>query len=114
VTSIPLGCVAARPRAIDVNGLRLHALESGTPGRPPVCLLHGGAAHAHWFDAVTPALGEAWHLLALDQRGHGESAWARPPAYATEDFAGDLLAVLDRLGWDRVTLVGHSNFLHAP
>src|SRR5262249_1528211 len=34
--------------------------------------------------------------------------WAHPPAYATEDFAADLLALLDRLGWAEVTLVGHS------
>ena len=45
---------------------------------------------------------------ALDQRGHGESAWARPPAYATEDFAGDIVGVIDRLGWESAVLVGHS------
>ena len=47
-----------------------------------VLLLHGGAAHAHWFDAVLPALIERFHVVALDQRGHGESTWAAPPAYA--------------------------------
>jgi esterase len=98
----------ARSRTLDVNGLRLHALESGTPGDLPVCLLHGGAAHAHWFDAVTPRLGAGRHLLALDQRGHGESAWASPPAYATEDFVADLAGVLDQLGWARAVVVGHS------
>jgi pimeloyl-ACP methyl ester carboxylesterase len=46
--------------------------------------------------------------VALDQRGHGESAWASPPAYATQDFAGDIVGVLDRLGWEAVVLVGHS------
>jgi len=71
-------------------------------------LLHGGAAHAHWFDrVVTPFIGR-YHLLALDQRGHGESGWPSPPAYATEDFVADLVAVMDRLGWARATLMGHS------
>ncbi|HEV8471361.1 MAG TPA: alpha/beta hydrolase [Methylomirabilota bacterium] len=33
---------------------------------------------------------------------------AAPPAYATEDFAADLAALMDRLRWPRMTLVGHS------
>jgi pimeloyl-ACP methyl ester carboxylesterase len=102
------GCEMARRRTLEVRGLALHALGSGTPGHPGVLLLHGGAAHAHWWDAVTPALADRYHLVALDQRGHGESAWPAPPAYATEDFVADLVAVLDQLGWDRATIVGHS------
>jgi pimeloyl-ACP methyl ester carboxylesterase len=47
-------------------------------------------------------------VIALDQRGHGESEWAKPPAYATENFAADLLGFIDALGLGRVTLVGHS------
>jgi pimeloyl-ACP methyl ester carboxylesterase len=102
------GCETARRRVLDAGGLALHALESGTAGRPGVLLLHGGGAHAHWWDAIAPTLAERYHLLALDQRGHGESAWPSPPAYATEDFVADLVAVLDRLGWDRAAVVGHS------
>lgn len=83
-------------------------LETGEAGAPPLCFLHGGAAHAHWFDAVAPALEARHHVVSLDQRGHGESTWASPPAYATEDFAADLLGVMDALGWERMALVGHS------
>jgi pimeloyl-ACP methyl ester carboxylesterase len=82
----PLGCERARSRGVEVNGLRLHFLESGAAGSPPLCFLHGGAAHAHWFDAVIPAFVDRFHVVSLDQRGHGESAWAEPPAYGTEDF----------------------------
>jgi pimeloyl-ACP methyl ester carboxylesterase len=104
----PLGCELARTRIAEVRGLRLHVLESGRAGAPALCFLHGGAAHAHWFDRVTPALVDRFHVIALDQRGHGESQWAEPPAYATEDFTGDLLAVMDHLGWARMAVVGHS------
>jgi esterase len=103
-----LGCERARPRAETINGLRLHFLESGTVGAPGLCFLHGGAAHAHWFDAVTPAFADRFHVVSLDQRGHGESQWAVPPAYGTEDFAGDLRELMATLGWSRMTLVGHS------
>lgn len=80
----------------------------GRAGPAPLCFLHGGAAHAHWYDLVAPAFADRFHVLALDQRGHGESDWASPPAYATEDFASDLLAMMDALNWRRTTLVGHS------
>jgi pimeloyl-ACP methyl ester carboxylesterase len=104
----PLGCERARRRAETINGLRLHFLESGVTGAPGLCFLHGGAAHAHWFDAVTPAFVDGFHVIALDQRGHGESQWAEPPAYGTEDFAADLRGVMDVLGWRRMAVIGHS------
>jgi esterase len=91
-----------------VGAITLHLLEWGTPARPTVCLLHGGAAHAHWFDLVGPELAGRFHVVSVDQRGHGESEWARPPAYGTEDFGADLLGLLDALGCERVILAGHS------
>lgn len=102
------GCAIATSRFLSVNGLRLHLLEWSAPERPTILFLHGGSAHAHWFDAVVEPLAGRFHLLSLDQRGHGESQWPAPPAYATENFAADILAVLDALGVDRVVLVGHS------
>jgi len=102
------GCEIARKRSVEVNGLRLNFLEWGTSGRPVLCFLHGGSAHAHWFDLVAPAFVDRFHVIALDQRGHGESDWAKPPAYATENFAADLLGVIDALGGRRIALIGHS------
>ena len=101
-------CTAARHRTFHVGPLALHALEWGEAGRPGLCFLHGGAAHAHWFDRVAGAFVDRFHVVALDQRGHGESEWPVPPAYATEDFVADLLGVFDALEWDRVILAGHS------
>jgi pimeloyl-ACP methyl ester carboxylesterase len=103
-----LACEAAEHRVETINGLRLHFLQTGPQDRPPLCFLHGGAAHAHWFDRVIPAFRDRFHVISLDQRGHGESQWATPSAYATEDFTADLRALMDRLGWARMTLVGHS------
>jgi pimeloyl-ACP methyl ester carboxylesterase len=101
-------CQWASPRRVIVNGLRLHALEWARPGAPGLCFLHGGSAHSHWFDRVVAPFAGRYHVIALDQRGHGESDWPDPPAYATEDFVGDLVGVMDALGWRRMTVVGHS------
>lgn len=106
--TVRLGCETARRRSVVVGGLSLSFLEWGEAGRPTLCFLHGGSAHAHWFDVVTPAFTDRFHVIALDQRGHGESEWAKPPAYATENFAADLLGFIDALGLARVTLIGHS------
>lgn len=102
------GCAAARPRRLRVDGLELFALEWGAPRAHGLCFLHGGSAHAHWFDAVAPAFADQFHVISLDQRGHGESQWPDPPAYRTEDFTCDLRGVMDGLGWTRMILVGHS------
>ena len=107
-TTQRFGCESARTRFAVVGGLKLHFLEWGTIDRPTVCFLHGGSAHAHWFDRVTPAFADRYHLIALDQRGHGESQWAEPPAYGTENFASDLIGFFDSLSLERVALVGHS------
>jgi pimeloyl-ACP methyl ester carboxylesterase len=105
---VPLACETSRPRALKVRGLTLHALEWGEPGRPALCFLHGGSAHAHWFDGVVGAFADRYHVLSLDQRGHGASDWAPEQAYATEDFAGDLVGVMENMGWARMTVIGHS------
>ena len=108
VVSGAFACETARSQRVHIGDLELHSLEWGVPATSGVLLLHGGAAHAHWFDAVATSLAHRRHVVALDQRGHGESAWAHPPAYATEDFARDIVDVLDRLGWRSAVLVGHS------
>ena len=46
----------------------------GDPKRTLV-LLHGGAAHAHWWDFVAPELAPYGQVVALDFRGHGGSDW---------------------------------------
>jgi len=105
---VSYGCDRARRRSFEVNGLTLRALEWGEEGRPGLCFLHGGSAHAHWFDGVAPAFAGRRHVISLDQRGHGASEWPAVSAYATPDFVGDLLGVADALGWERLVLAGHS------
>ena len=68
----------SHPRDIVLHhaGLRLHLLDWGKAGAPPLLLLHGGAQTAHSFDEVAPDLCRDHDVLALDQRGHGDSDWA--------------------------------------
>jgi pimeloyl-ACP methyl ester carboxylesterase len=97
---------------IEAGGVRLHYLDYGTDGqagsRPDMLCVHGGAAHGHWFDYVAPGFTPDYHVRALDQRGHGESAWAEPPLYSYERLAADLAEVAEKLDLRDFVLIGHS------
>ena len=93
-------------RTVMLEGLPFHYREAGSPGAPPVVLLHALGLDAHDWDAITLALADQAHVFALDQRGHGESA--RPDNYSFEAMRDDLKAFVDSLSLERFTLIGHS------
>src|SRR5213592_3624605 len=78
-----------------LNGLRFHFLDWGTAGLPPVLLLHGGAQTAHSWDEVAPDLARDHVVLALDQRGHGDTDRAPDGRYRRDDFVADIRTFLD-------------------
>lgn len=95
-------------RFIEANGVRLHYLDYGTAGSTPMLCLHGGAVNAHWFDFVAAGFTASHHVRALDQRGHGDSAWAQPPDYSYERYAADVAKVVKKLDLRDFVMVGHS------
>src|SRR5215831_17472979 len=99
---------APQAQYLDVGGLRLHYLDWGNPTAQPMVLLHGFTGHAHTWDIFAAAMCERFHVLALDQRGHGDSDWAKDGAYRPDDHARDIRAVHDRLGLRAVVLIGLS------
>ncbi len=97
---------------IELRGLRLHYLDWGTElageAALPLVLLHGlGGAAGEWR-RVAEHFQPSYHVVALDQRGHGDSEHAPERAYATDDFVADLEAFVDALGFERIILCGHS------
>jgi len=95
-------------RYVEANGLKLHYLDYGTAGKPPILCLHGGAVNAHWFDFVAGGFTADYHVRALDQRGHGDSQPADPPQYGYDRYASDLAQVVEKLDLRDVVLFGHS------
>src|SRR5262249_14677580 len=93
---------------ITVNGLRLPYPSWGHPARPPMILLPGIGRHAHSFDHIAPDYARDYHVIALDMRGHGDSAWTPDAAYLVEDFTKDLEAFIPALNLRGVTLHGNS------
>ena len=88
---------------------RLHYLEWNRDSPRALVLLHGNSANAWWWTMAAEALAaEAWRIVALDFRGHGDSDWVRPPAYSPADYAGDVARMIESLGLDRPVVAGHS------
>ena len=95
-------------RQIVLRRLRFHFLEWGRPDAPAIVLLHGGHQSAHSWDLVSLHLAAKYHVFALDQRGHGDSEWARDVEYGNHVMAQDAEAFIRAIGVDRPVLVGHS------
>ena len=93
---------------VEAGNVRLHYLDYGTAGKPAMLCVHGGAAHAHWFDYVAPGFIGDYHVRSVDLRGHGDSDHVDPPKYFYEDYAADLNKAVEKLGLKDFVLIGHS------
>ncbi len=89
-----------------VNGVRLHYLDWGNEGAQPFLLLHGFTGHARSWDAFARSVAPSFRVLALDQRGHGDSAWTDD--YGTQAMVDDVDAFTRELGLKRFVLLGLS------
>ena len=100
--------IHASDHYVTVNRLRLHYLDYGNPGAPPLLMLHGLSGHAHTFDLVAPHLIDRYHVLSLDVRGRGESDWAPDGDYTLPTYVADVVELCRALGFPRITLIGTS------
>lgn len=87
---------------------RLHYLDWGNPGAPPVLLVHGGRDHARTWDWTAEALRHDFHVIAVDLRGHGDSDWSSDGAYNLVSWVFDLAQLIDHLDLGPITIVAHS------
>ena len=91
-------------RYFDTGELRLHAVVGGEG--PPLVLVHGWPETWYAWRMLMPALARDFEVIAVDQRGMGLSD--KPEGgYDTGTQAGDLVALMDALGHERVAVVGH-------
>jgi pimeloyl-ACP methyl ester carboxylesterase len=94
-------------RFVDVDGCRIHYLRWGQAGKPGLCFVHGGFAHAHWWDWIAPFFTGAFNVVALDLGGMGDSGHREK--YALDTFAEEVAAVCVHAGLDDLpVVVGHS------
>jgi pimeloyl-ACP methyl ester carboxylesterase len=92
---------------LDLNGLRMHVVTAGQG--PAVLLLHGFPdTHIVWRKQIQVLADAGFRVIAPDLRGYGKTdAPSEVQAYAMAHLRADVLALLDALGLDKVSLVGH-------
>src|SRR6516165_1138583 len=95
-------------KTLRVNDLALHYLDWGKAESPPIVCVHGYTGSADAFNALARRLQDRYRVLALDVRGHGESAWSEAGAYRYADQASDLAEFVKQLGLDKFVLIGTS------
>lgn len=100
--------VEPREQTIEARGLRFHYVEWGAADAPVVVLLHGLSAMCRIWDPLARALQDRYRLIALDQRGHGDTSWPAEPDYSTGAFVADLEALVGAWGLQRFVLIGLS------
>jgi 3-oxoadipate enol-lactonase len=97
---------APRDEWVTVDDLSFHYRDWGGPGQP-IVLLHGLASTCHIWDLVAPILALDHAVIALDQRGHGESAKPNE-GYDIATVTKDALGFIQQRGGDAPVVVGHS------
>jgi pimeloyl-ACP methyl ester carboxylesterase len=105
------GTQTPESRFVTLGPWRFHYLEWGGAGlaarATPLVCLHGAGGKAEAWAQVGAVLGPHMRVLALDQRGHGQTEAPEPPTAIT-DMAGDLLLFADALSFRTFNLLGHS------
>jgi pimeloyl-ACP methyl ester carboxylesterase len=80
------------------DGINLVADARGDSDAWPVLFLHGGGQTRHaWGKSAELIAARGWRTISLDQRGHGESDWAKNGDYSFTAFCADCIAVVDQL-----------------
>ncbi|MCK9496037.1 MAG: alpha/beta hydrolase [Dehalococcoidia bacterium] len=98
-----------RDEFVEVNDLKLHYREWGdTRSRHALLMLHGYAATSEMWSDVATDLAREFRVIALDQRGYGQSDRAEDMDYTRSTQLEDLEAFVDAVGLRSLTLVGHS------
>jgi pimeloyl-ACP methyl ester carboxylesterase len=92
---------------VELDGLRFHYTEWGSPTAPGVLMLHGLNVQCHTWDPIARELAGDFHVVCMDMRGHGDSDWAKT-GYRVRSMARDVHGLIEVLGLGPVHLVGHS------
>ena len=96
---------------IEINEAQIYyeAYGEDHPDQAPILLIHSAPVDSHTdWDSIAPELARRYRVFAPDCRGHGRS---NNPAtsYSFQELAGDAVAFVHAMGYERAHVIGHSN-----
>jgi pimeloyl-ACP methyl ester carboxylesterase len=95
------------PGTVTVAGAAIAYRAWGDDSANGIVLVHGGAAHARWWDHIAPLLADHSRIVALDLSGHGDSD--RRDSYSLDGWAYEVMAVVAAAGITApAVVIGHS------
>lgn len=97
---------AGKSQVVDTERGMIHYLFWPSPAKEGIIFIHGGGAHAHWWDFIAPAFLPDFQVAAMDLPGMGDSDWRQ--RYDAQGFAQDIFAVASDAGMEKPVLVCHS------
>ena len=83
-------------------------LTGGNREAPPLLLIHGGRDHCRNWDWLAARFRHAFHIIAPDLRGHGDSQWSIGGSYQLLDYVYDIVQLVRQVGLAPLTVIGHS------
>ena len=92
---------------VESQRVRISYWDWGNETAPTLLLVHGGRDHARSWDRIAEVMREDYHVVALDLRGHGDSAWTQGGNYGLPDNALDIVRVIETVG-SPARVVAHS------
>jgi pimeloyl-ACP methyl ester carboxylesterase len=100
---------SAKPpgQIIDIDGVPLHYIERGS-GPNAAVLIHGFLGHTYSFRHLIPELAKDHRVVAVDLKGYGYSGRPKKSDYSLTEQARLVVRLMDLLGIDRASVVGHS------
>jgi pimeloyl-ACP methyl ester carboxylesterase len=95
-------------RYVKANGINHHYLDWGNPESPPLLMLHATGLCAHAWKPVARELAPHFHVMAFDQRGHGDTD-PSDRGYTFHLVGEDLAAIVQAMNLSQFYIVGHSS-----
>jgi pimeloyl-ACP methyl ester carboxylesterase len=94
---------------LSLDDGEIYVRQDGPRDAPALLLIHGNASSARWWDELVPLLTGFHRVIRIDLLGYGRSAKPTDRSYALPDQARRVGAAMDRLGTERVIVIGHSS-----
>ena len=92
---------------IKIDGINLYYNDYGKKGQVPFIFIHGWISSSEFWRNQVKKLKDKRRIIILDLRGHGQSDKPREE-YSIKKFSEDLDSFMDKLGFAKAILVGHS------
>ena len=103
-----LDALAQKPdiKTVKIKGSKISYNCWGEKNKPGLIFVHGGMAHADWWNFITPYFLKTHRVIAMNLGGMGDSEWRKE--YSTETWGLEIEGVCKKEKLKKPIIIGHS------